>query len=82
MKQSWALRLSIVMKTTISDKQKPVYDEQRFQQPVPHYGDVIMNAMASQITGVSIVYSTFCSGADHRIHQHSMSLAFVRGIHR
>ena len=31
-----------------------------------HYGDVIMSATASQITGVSIVYSTVCSGADQR----------------
>ena len=35
-----------------------------------------------QITGVSIVYSTVCSGADQRKHQSSASLAFVRGIHR
>ena len=31
---------------------------------VIHYGDVIMGAMASQITGVSIVCSTVCWGAD------------------
>ena len=30
-----------------------------------HYSDVIMSAMASQITGVSIVYSTVCSGAEN-----------------
>ena len=47
-----------------------------------HYNDVIMNAMASQITGVSIVCITVCSGADLRKHQSSASLAFVRGIHR
>ena len=47
-----------------------------------HYSDVIMSAMASQITGVSIVYSTECSSADQRKHQNSPSLAFVRGIHR
>ena len=47
-----------------------------------HYGDVIMSAMASQITNVSIVYSAVCSGADQRKHQSSTSLAFVRGIHR
>ena len=33
--------------------------------------------MASQITGVSIVYSAVCSGADQRKHQSSASLAFV-----
>ena len=47
-----------------------------------NYSDVIMSAMASQITGVSIVYSTVCSGAVQRKHQSSASLAFVRGIHR
>ena len=41
-----------------------------------------MSAMASQITGVSIDYSTVCSGANQRKHQSSASLAFVRGIHR
>ena len=32
-----------------------------------------MSAMASQITGVSTVYSTVCSGADQRKHQSSFS---------
>ena len=41
-----------------------------------------MSAMASQITGVSIVYPTVCSGVVQRKHQSSASLAFVRGIHR
>ena len=47
-----------------------------------HYSEVIMSAMVSQITGISIVYSTVCSGVDQRKHQSSMSLAFVRGIHQ
>ena len=47
-----------------------------------HYDDVIMGAMASQITSLTIVYSTIYSGADQRKHQSSASLAFVRGIHR
>ena len=47
-----------------------------------HYSDVIMGAMASQITTVSIVYSPVYSSADQRKHQSSVSLAFVRGIHR
>ena len=47
-----------------------------------HYSDVIMSAILSQITGVSIVYLAICSGADQRKHQSSASLAFVRGIHR
>ena len=41
-----------------------------------------MCAMASQITGASIVCSNVCSGAVQRKHQSSASLAFVRGIHR
>ena len=46
----------------------------------PHYSDVIMSAMASQITGVLIAYSTVCSGADQRKHQSAASLVCVRGI--
>ena len=47
-----------------------------------HYSGVIMNAMLSQITGVSIVHSTVCWTSDPRKHQRSASLAFVKGIHR
>ena len=47
-----------------------------------HYGDVIMGAIASQITSLTIVYSIVYSDADQRKHQSSASLAFVRGIHR
>ena len=55
----------------------------------PHYAqypwwfnDVIMSTMASQITSITIVYSTVYTGADQRKHQSSASLAFVWGIHR
>ena len=41
-----------------------------------------MSVMASQITSLTIVYSTVYSGADQRKYQSSASLAFVRGIHR
>ena len=34
-----------------------------------HYNDVAMRAVASQITGVSIVCSTACSGASQRKHR-------------
>ena len=47
-----------------------------------HYNDVIMGAIASQITSLTIVYSIFYSDADQRKHQSSASLAFVRGINR
>ena len=48
---------------------------------VLHYGDAIMGVIASQITSLTIVYSTVFSDADQRIHQSSTSLAFVWGIH-
>ena len=48
-----------------------------------YYNDVIMGAMASQITSLSLfVYLIVYSGAYQRKHQTSASLAFVRGIHR
>ena len=47
-----------------------------------HYDDVIISAMASQITSLTIVYSIVYSGADQRKHQSSASLAFVRVMHR
>ena len=47
-----------------------------------HYNDVIMVAIASLITSLTIVYSTVYSDADQRKHQSSASLAFVWGIHR
>ena len=47
-----------------------------------YYNDVLMTAMASQITSLAIVYSTVYSGADQWKHQSSASLVFVRGIHR
>ena len=46
--------------------------------PITHYNDVIMGAIASQITSLTIVYSD----ADERKHHSSVSLAFVMGIHR
>ena len=47
-----------------------------------HYSDAMISAMASEIHGVSTVYSRLCSGVDQRKHQSSASLAFVRGLHR
>ena len=41
-----------------------------------------MGAIASQITSLTIVYSSVYSTADQRKHQSSASLAFVRVIHR
>ena len=48
--------------------------------PWNHYRDVIMNAIVSQITGASIVYSTICAGADQGKHRSYPSQAFVMEI--
>ena len=48
-----------------------------------HYPDVIMTTIASsQITSLTVVYSTVNSDANQRKHQSSASLAFVWGINR
>ena len=62
----------------VTDNESPP----RWKQWFVYYNDVIMSAMASQITSLTIVYSTIYSGVDQRKHQSSASLAFVRGIHR
>ena len=46
---------------------------------VLHYNDVKMDAMASQITSLTIIYSTVYSGADQRKYQSSASLACFGG---
>ena len=48
---------------------------------VTHCGDSTMGAITSQITSLTIVYSTVYSDADQGKYQGSASLAFVRGIH-
>ena len=48
------------------------------EQQFSHYNDVITGANASQITSLTIVYSTLYSGIDQWKHQSSA----VRGIHR
>ena len=47
-----------------------------------HYNDVIMSLIVSQITSLTIVYTTVYSDTDQRKHQSSASLAFVWGIYR
>ena len=47
-----------------------------------HDNDVIMTTKASEITSLTVVYSTVYSDADQRKHQSSASLVFVWGIHR
>ena len=50
--------------------------------PGNHYNAVIMGAIASQITSLTIVYSTVYWRRRSKKHQSSASLAFVCGIHR
>ena len=47
-----------------------------------HYSHVRLSAVASQISSLMIVCWTIYSDAEQRKHQSSVSLAFVRGIHR
>ena len=49
---------------------------------VAPYNNIIMGAIASQITSITIVYLIVYSDADQRKHQSSTLLSFVRGIHR
>ena len=51
-----------------------------WRNPPLHYSDVIMSPMASQITSLTIVYSTVYSDQGKR--QSTASLAFVRWIHQ
>ena len=48
------------------------------QQQNVHNSDVIMDTMASQITSLTIIYSTPYSRVDQRKHQSSVSLVFVK----
>ena len=43
---------------------------------------VLYEILYNNVTGISIVFSTVCSGANQRKHQSLASLALVRGIHR
>ena len=74
----WLVHILRVFCKYIKTRSETEIVEQWFTRLV----NIKMSMMASQITGVSIVYSTICSGADQRKHQSSASLAFVRGIHR
>ena len=65
------------------DNANPIYFPTCVQRVcIFHYDDVIMDAIASLITNLTIVYSTVNSDADRRKHQSSASLAFVWGFHR
>ena len=66
----------------ISDTIVPVPVKQPIKHDKALYNDVIMGAIASQITSLTIVFSTVYLDTDQRKHQSSASLAFVRGIPR
>ena len=51
-------------------------------QIIHHYNDVIMCAMASQITNLTIIYATVYSRRGSKKTSKLRPLAFVRGIHR
>ena len=72
------IHASAVMTLTTFSRNRPVSAPGKLS----HYNDVIMGVIASQITSLTIVFSTVYSDADQRNHQSSASLAFVRGIHR
>ena len=65
-----------------SDACQKLYPFELPEPDISHNNDVIMSTIASQITSITIVYSTVYSGADQRNHQSFASLAFVWGIHR
>ena len=60
----------------------PVHMHVTASESRQNFNNVIMGAIASQITSLTIVYTTVYLDADQRKHQSSASLAFVRGIHR
>ena len=51
-------------------------------QPLTHYNDVIMTAIASQITSPTIVYTTVYSNADQIKTSKLRFTGLLRGIHR
>ena len=53
-----------------------------WNQIIPTKLCVIMGAIASQITSLTIVYSIVHSDADQRTHRSSAALAFLRGNHQ
>ena len=83
---AWNSKIILGLATQcISDRKAPVKDHTAFNlkwKPQANCSDVKLSAMASQITAVTIVYSTLCSGTDQTKHQSFATLAFLRGIHR
>ena len=76
----WILNTYIIFQQDNMRQRKPLFIVRNCI--CRHYNDVIMRALASQITSVSIVYWTVGSDTDERKIQRSASLAFLREIHR
>ena len=56
------------------------YNSSVIMRNIYHYNDVVMRAIASQITSLTIVYSTVYSDEDRRKHQSSVSLVIFKSI--
>ena len=72
-------RNSSVYSTACHCQQQQQQNPSKLHDYSRHYSDVIMGAMASQITCLTIVYSTVYSCADQRKHQSSASLGLCAG---
>ena len=81
----WSLRQNMVSggnnPACLSDKMSGVMAMCETAVWSCHYSDVIMSTLASEITSLTILYSTVYLGAEQRKHQNFASLAIVRGIH-
>ena len=81
-------QISVIYKTFVKCALDPLVEKQQMENVwcsfccIPHYNDVIMGAMACEITSLTIVYSTVYFRRRSKKHQNSASLAIVRGIHR
>ena len=87
--QCWLIMIQTNKLNFISISHVPIHTfkvscgfRQSIREQFHHYDDVIMSEIASQITSLTIDYSTVLSGADQSKHQSSASLAFVWEIHR
>ena len=81
--QEWNPKANCGSRTYFPPMTKHILPSQTHGCEGGHCSDVKMGAMASQITGLTIVYSSVYSGADHKnIKVPHQSLAFVMGIHR
>ena len=54
---------------SVNSSAHTVYEGISLCEAYIHHSDIIMSAMASQMTGVLIVCSTVCSGADQKKYQ-------------